>query len=255
MKSRIIDVILVMVVILLLPIGGLLIRAQVPADDFSPPNVGVGRVLECVESALPCVETINYESSTETVETEAMPETEAIFDEPEASTESIETEEFVEDIDVLHTEELIEVIPAIEGKYLDVPMSAELQDYVRQVSADYGIPFELTMAVIYVESTFNPWAKSPTGDYGLMQVYYGVWNELGVDLKNDTIQYDPEFNVLIGCGILKEKIELSGGDFTTALIRYNIGDSDAQELFRQGIYSTEYSESVLAKYYEYIREG
>ena len=106
-----------------------------------------------------------------------------------------------------------------------------------------------------MESNFNPWAKSDTGDYGIMQVYYGVWNELGVDLKNDTIQYDTEYNLRVGCGILKDKIEQSNGDFTTALIRYNIGDKDALKLFEQGIFSTDYTNKVLSKYYEYIREG
>jgi soluble lytic murein transglycosylase-like protein len=232
MKKIILDLIIACALIALLAI--LAIANQTEAETFSPPSVGVGRT----ENQEVC----KLQASCETLE---------IIE--EIDIQPIETEISASETESESQEEIVEVIPVIEGKYLDVPMPTELQDFARQVSAEYGIPFELTMAVIYVESNFNSWAKSPTGDYGLMQVYYGVWNELGVDLENDTIQFDPRYNLQVGCGILKEKIELSGGDFTTALIRYNIGDSDAQKLFRQGIYSTEYSESVLAKYYAYLR--
>ncbi len=258
MKSRIIDVILVMVVILLLPIGGLLIRAQVPAETFSPPNVGVGRTsvnsekMHDVETEIESETAIETETETEVetqLETEAVTETEMATEaEPESQ------EEFVEDTDVLITEELVEVIPAIEGKYLDIPLSAEVQDYARQVSANYGIPFELTMAVCYVESGFDSSAISSTGDYGLMQISYvnhgWLSNELGI-----TDFLDPCQNILAGVHILADKIRESGGDFTTALMRYNRGNAVALQQMSQGIFSTAYTDKVLSKYYEYIREG
>ena len=203
---------------------------------YDPPGSGVGRVQTPVVryTAQTCVET-GVETGIDTTETET-PENRA----ENASETVVETEE----------EYLVEVIPDPEPiVYTDIDA------LIVQVAGEYGLPWELVRAVCYVESTFNPNAVSPTGDYGLMQVYYGVWNELGVDLKNDTIQYDPEYNLRVGCGILKEKIEQNGGDFTTALMCYNRGDSVAHEQWSAGIYATDYTNRVLTKYYEYLSGG
>lgn len=148
----------------------------------------------------------------------------------------------------------VSAIEPIENLYLNVPMSAEEQDFARNISEQYGIPFELTMAVIYAESRYNPNAISDTKDYGLMQISYVNLGWLASDL-NITDIMDPYQNIKAGVHILSEKIRNSGGDLTTALIRYNVGDKDALKLFEQGIFSTYYSEEVLGKYYEYLRGG
>ncbi len=216
-------------------------------ETFSLPSVGVGRT----ENQEVC----KLQASCETLEIIEEIDIQPI--ETEISASEIEPEsqeEFDEDTNVLITEELVEVIPAIEGKYLDVPMSAELQDYVRTISAEYGVPFELTMAVIYVESKFIPETISSTDDYGLMQV-----NKINhEDLKEQfgfTDFLDPYQNIYSGIYILANKIRESGGDFTTALMRYNEGDQGARDRWAVGQFSTQYSEDVLSKYYEYIREG
>ena len=246
MKQTIIDIIIAFLVLTLLLVGAWLIgRNKTPKETFSPPSWGVGRETE---------EDIPAESETPEIETENAPETtpasyQQVTSKLPASYQQV-TESVVENIYVPDTDELVEVVPEA-----DPIIETDIDALIVQIAAEYGLPWELVKAVCYVESNFNPWAKSDTGDYGIMQVYYGVWNELGVDLKNDTIQYDTEYNLRVGCGILKDKIEQSNGDFTTALIRYNIGDKDALKLFEQGIFSTDYTNKVLSKYYEYIREG
>lgn len=211
-------------------------------ETFSPPSTGTGR-----ETEEPCKLPASYETL-EIIE-ETAPETALETD--SASYQQV-TEYVVEDIYVPDTEELVEVIPAVEGKYLDVPMSAELQDYARNVSEEYGIPFELTMAVIYVESGFNAAAISSTGDYGLMQISYinhaSLSNELNI---NDFL--DPYQNIRAGVHVLAEKIRESGGDLTIALMKYNRGNAVALQQMSQGIFSTPYTDKVLSKYYEYIR--
>ena len=133
--------------------------------------------------------------------------------------------------------------------YLDVPFSREEQDIVRAVSEEYGVPFALTMAIIYTESGFDRYAYSSHGDCGLMQiapVNHGWLADMGiVDL------WDVEQNVRAGLTILSEKLAASGGDFTTALMRYNRGDGVAEAQMRDGIFSTDYTNRVLGKYYEY----
>lgn len=213
---------------------------------FSPPSTGTGRETE---------ETIPAESETPEIETENAPET--IADEvPETS--YIQNEPILATTETLSsdlvTTECIEVIPAVEGKYLDVPMSAELQDYARNVSEEYGIPFELTMAVIYVESGFDASAISDTGDYGLMQISYINHDWLSEELNIDDF-LDPYQNIPAGAFLLSKKIYESDGDYTIALMKYNRGNAVALQQMAQGIFSTPYTDKVLSKYYEYIREG
>ena len=275
MKRIIIYWMIDLVLIAFLVICAIANRSQAEAQETcSPPSWGVGRESETETEVIVEID-IETETEVETqLETEAVTESEEVC-KLQASCETLEIieetdiqqletqvsaswdqveDEFVEDTDVLVNEELVEVIPAIEGKYLDVPMSAELQDYVRAVSAEYGVPFELTMAVIYVESKFIPETISSTDDYGLMQV-----NKINhEDLKEQfgfTDFLDPYQNIYSGVYILADKIRESGGDFTTALMRYNEGDQGARDRWAVGQFSTQYSEDVLSKYYEYIREG
>ena len=138
--------------------------------------------------------------------------------------------------------------------YLDVPMERDVQDAVRAISAEYGVPFELTMAVCYVESGFDPYAVSSHGDSGLMQIapvnHGWLASDLGITDLFDSVQ-----NVRAGVHILADKIAGSNGDFTVALMKYNRGDAVALQQMRDGIYSTDYTEKVLGKYYEYLNYG
>lgn len=179
-------------------------------------------------------------------ETETETETEAIM-ETEVQTEAV-TEAVTEPTETRYLN-----IVSGDG-YLDVPMERDVQDAVRAISAEYGIPFELTMAVCYVESGFDPYAVSSHGDSGLMQIapvnHGWLANDLGIADLFDSVQ-----NVRAGVHILADKIAGSNGDFTTALMKYNRGDAVALEQMSQGVYSTEYTEKVLGKYYEYLNYG
>ena len=138
--------------------------------------------------------------------------------------------------------------------YLDVPMTRDVQDAVRAISDEYGVPFELTMAVCYVESGFDPYAVSSHGDSGLMQIAPVNHGWLAADL-GITDLFDSVQNVRAGVHILADKIAGSGGDFTIALMKYNRGDAVALEQMANGIFSTDYTEKVLGKYYEYLNYG
>jgi len=76
-------------------------------------------------------------------------------------------------------------------------------------------PF-LILSIIYVESRFNPSAKSPVA-YGLMQINYDVWkDELKINI--DKI-YDIDYNISIGCKIFKRYFDESN-DISLTLYRY-----------------------------------
>lgn len=54
----------------------------------------------------------------------------------------------------------------------DVPMSDELQRYIREQAERQDVPFEIALAVIERESSYQPDAVSDTGDFGLMQINF-----------------------------------------------------------------------------------
>ena len=79
-----------------------------------------------------------------------------------------------------------------------------------------GLPPEMVLAVIDIESAFDPFAISSAGAQGLMQVMPFWRKELGhrrlVDIHD---------NLLMGCTILKYYYDVEHGDWMKALARYN----------------------------------
>ncbi len=138
--------------------------------------------------------------------------------------------------------------------YYDVPLSAELQEYIWLLSQEYEVPCELIYALIETESSFRSNVVSGTNDYGLMQInkinHEWLSDELGI---SDFL--DPEQNILAGCYILSGHLRATEGDIVLALMRYNCGATGARRLWSQGIYSTKYTDKVMAAYERYCEMG
>lgn len=114
----------------------------------------------------------------------------------EISTEEVTSEEITDVVETTTAEAKIENI------YYDCPLSHDLQDYIRELCNENGIPMSLVIAMIDVESSFNPDAVSSTDDYGLMQINkcnHGWLRKQGV-----TDVLDPYQNVLGGIIILSQ---------------------------------------------------
>jgi soluble lytic murein transglycosylase-like protein len=97
---------------------------------------------------------------------------------------------------------------------------------VEKASLKYGIPKEILMAIISVESGFNPRAynknKDGTEDRGLMQVNYqhnlSLMKEYGITDPEQL--YDPELNIEVGARILYENYKRFG-NWVMAIKAYN----------------------------------
>jgi len=76
----------------------------------------------------------------------------------------------------------------------------------------------LVLAVIDVESAFDPFAVSYAGAVGLMQVMPFWPGELGLE-RSDLIDID--LNIRMGTSILAYYLERERGDYRRALARYN----------------------------------
>ena len=79
------------------------------------------------------------------------------------------------------------------------------------------LPPDLVLALIEVESRFDPWAVSHAGAVGLMQVMPFWPKELGV--QNQLVRVAP--NIRMGCEILRFYPRKERGDWARALARYN----------------------------------
>jgi len=138
--------------------------------------------------------------------------------------------------------------------YFDVPLSKELQDYIRNLCDEYDVPIELVIAVIDVESTFRADLVSETNDYGLMQInkcnHEWLTDKLGV-----TDFLDPYQNINSGVHILSGHLEVTNGDIELALMRYNNGATGAKKLWDKGIYSTAYTQKIMTAYESYKEES
>lgn len=130
-------------------------------------------------------------------------------------------------------------------RYYDVPLSEDLQDYIRELCEKHDVPMSLIMAMIEVESSFRSNVISGTNDYGLMQInkinHEWLTEEYGI-----TDFLDPYQNVFCGITIIAGHLDKTDGDITLALMRYNCGATGAKRLWDKGIYSTSYTEKIIA---------
>jgi soluble lytic murein transglycosylase-like protein len=97
--------------------------------------------------------------------------------------------------------------------------AAEVRSLVRDIALRRGLPPELVLAVVAVESGFQPDAVSRKGAQGLMQLMPGTASALGV---RDA--FDPVQNVDGGTRYLSSLLSLYGGDPRKALAAYNAGE-------------------------------
>lgn len=79
----------------------------------------------------------------------------------------------------------------------------------------------LILAVMAVESRFNPIAESNAGAQGLMQVIPKYHADKLPDSQPDASFLNPSVNVRVGAKVLKDYIGRSGGDLQTGLQMYN----------------------------------
>ena len=90
---------------------------------------------------------------------------------------------------------------------------------VHYQAARSDIAPELVLAVIDVESNFDRFAISSSSALGLMQVMPFWGSELGGDNPSDLLNV--QYNLVLGCQILKYYLDMENGELVPALGRYN----------------------------------
>lgn len=129
-------------------------------------------------------------------------------------------------------------------KTYDVKMLLIEQEFLFYLCKGYNLDNSLMMAVIQVESDFDKELVSSTNDYGYMQINKMNHAEL-TRILGVTNYLDPEQNMRAGCYIFRKLFEKYQHP-NLALMAYNMGETGAKRLWREGIYETEYTQKVFA---------
>jgi soluble lytic murein transglycosylase-like protein len=87
-----------------------------------------------------------------------------------------------------------------------------------------GLDPTLILAIMAVESSFNPFAQSPVGAQGLMQVMTRVHDDKYEAFGGNYAAFDPVTNLRVGAQVLKECIGRAGS--VEAGLRYYVGASN-----------------------------
>jgi len=91
---------------------------------------------------------------------------------------------------------------------------------VESISRRNGVDPNLIDAVIRTESNYNPWAVSPKGAIGLMQLIPETGRRFGVQNF-----FDPEQNIEGGVRYIKYLLGMFGGNVDLSLAAYNAGEN------------------------------
>lgn len=136
--------------------------------------------------------------------------------------------------------------------YIDCDMPTDHQDYLYELCGEYGVDFTLVMALIRNESNFTADIVSDTGDYGYMQInkvnHTWLTDTLGVTDFTDAYQ-----NMRAGVYVLARLFE-KYDDTNCVLMAYNMGEGGAAKLWKQGVYTTKYTEKIREYQAEFNEE-
>ena len=152
---------------------------------------------------------------------------------------------FTDPADFTYEKPMKEFVP------VDCNLSTDLQEYTWLLCKANNIDYSLVMALMKHESQYDASVVSTTNDYGLMQInkinHEWLSEELGI-----TDYLDEKQNINAGVYILGNLFE-KYQDTSKVLMAYNMGESNAKKLWKDGIYESRYSRKIM-QYQAEIRE-
>jgi soluble lytic murein transglycosylase len=104
--------------------------------------------------------------------------------------------------------------------------------YVRQAYPTFGTSvssdlWSLAHGIARQESSYDPYAISPAGARGMMQLMVGTAREqagkMGVGFDSYRLISDPNYNVMIGSAYFRRMMDMWGGNVPLAVASYNAG--------------------------------
>lgn len=129
--------------------------------------------------------------------------------------------------------------------------AAKLSKIVLNLSRKHDFQPGLILSIIKVESNFQPWAVSPMGALGLMQIMpeTGAWlaGRCGMKWDGPAMLLDEEINATMGVWYLAYLRDKYSGDLKKMLSAYNRGPAKVDLEVAAG-------RSMTLEYYEKVRQ-
>lgn len=132
-----------------------------------------------------------------------------------------------------------------------------------EMARRYGLDPLLVMALIKMESNFNPEAVSPAGAAGLMQLMPSTARSLGLKvpryrdprrpIRNPKIdeRFDPYKNLEAGMRYLSQMVDRYSGNYVLAICAYNSGPGNVKKDIPPIRQTERFAVKVMKWYYEY----
>ena len=92
---------------------------------------------------------------------------------------------------------------------------------IQTAAANHGVPYDLLHKQLFIESSFNPNAVSPTGPRGIGQFTKATGRAYG--LVTDEDFFDPAKSIDAAARHMRDNLKIAGGDELKALLAYNQG--------------------------------
>ena len=131
----------------------------------------------------------------------------------------------------------------------------DIPEWIYQESKKYGYDPLLLTAMIVTESSFNNWAQSNKGAFGLMQIKLRTGHALAAEIATvwagKPTLFDPASNIALGAFYL-DKLVKRFKSMNVALEAYNHGPSRISRYLRKGQLPEDYSNKVF-RVYDLIR--
>ncbi|NBK20407.1 MAG: internal virion protein D [Spirochaetia bacterium] len=115
------------------------------------------------------------------------------------------------------------------SKY-DANQAGPYDDLIRQASTEVGVSYDLLRKVGWIESKFDPNAKSPTGPIGMFQFTKATGRGIGLNISDDGLvddRRDPKKATYAAARLLKQLTDKYQGDELKAALAYNQGENSS----------------------------
>ena len=137
--------------------------------------------------------------------------------------------------------------------------AASITKTIISESEKYQLDPYFLMAVIAGESSFNPLARGPVGEIGLMQIRAstGKWMAEKIKMKwrGKMTLKDPVSNIKLGAAYLAWLREKFEGQSQLYLAAYNMGPKSVKNALGKNIWPKDYPRHVMKRYLAFYRQA